>query len=143
LLTDQLSILFQLRRGRGEEKRWAETQVMPIPAEARENVQMDMHHFLTSSTPVSQEQVDALAFQATASQSCIHTPGHLHQTPRGEIFQLGELGNMLAWHNQDVAGIDWMNVHEGDAQVVLVNKISRGETGEDVTEDAGCHKLII
>ena len=115
----------------------AETQVMSISNEARDDMQVDMHHLLPCGTTVGEEEVHPIALDAAEAQGSIHALGDLEDMTDSLRGEFGNQGGVLAGYNQHVTRIDGADIHEGDTQVVLVDKVSGGGAGKDVAEYTG------
>jgi hypothetical protein len=115
---------------------------MSISNEARDDMQVDVHHLLPCGTTVGEEEVHPIALDAAEAQGSIHALGDLENMAGRLLGEVGNQGGVLTGYNQHVTRIDGADIHEGDTQVVLVDKVGGGGAGEDVAKDARGHNML-
>lgn len=89
----------------------AESQVMPVTAEAGDHVQVDVHHILPGRASIRQEQVDSLTFDLAFPQSGIHLLGDFEHMSCRFLIQLGYQFGMPDRDHQHMPGLTgWMSM---------------------------------
>jgi hypothetical protein len=59
---------------------------------------------------------------------------HLKQLSSHLGIEIGEIERMLNWGYQNMTGVDWLDVHEGDHLPISMNLTERRQTFNQVAE---------
>jgi hypothetical protein len=96
-----------------------------------------MGHLLPGSGAIGEEKVDSLAADIGPADRCRQSHAYLKYLAPHRLVQICQIWGMLAWDDQDVAGIDGLDIHKGHDTLILVYHAGRGLASQDLTEDTG------
>jgi hypothetical protein len=122
--------------------RWAEFEAKPIPLETWKDVQVDVKDLLPGYFAIGEEEVNALAPQITPVQSGSDALTNFEEMPAGFFVEGGQVRGVGDRDDEDVAGVDGLDVHEGSALFVPVDEAGRKCTHKDFAENAVSHFSI-
>src|SRR6187455_2644135 len=116
-----------------------ETQPEVVPLESRKHVQVSVKDFLHGRFTIRQEIVDALALQRAGSQGSGRALRNKHHGPSLLGSHIRHQRRMANRHDQQVAQVHWLDIHERGDEIIPVDKTRGSLTGKDPAEDAVSH----
>lgn len=102
---------------------------------------MDVEYLLHGSLSVCEEEVDSLAPKPTSPQRGRYSLRHAKELRASLLREICQRGGRLIGDDKDVAGVDWLDVHERRDQVVAVDERGRGISPEDLVENSFSHVI--
>lgn len=101
-----------------------------------------MEHFLAGDGTIGVEEVYPLTPELAVTQRCSETLGDDEHPGRGGGVDVGEGDVVRLGDDEQVAGVDRVDVQEGIDQLVSVNKAGRCPAIHDGAEDAGSRARV-
>ena len=74
---------------------------------------MNMENFLPGGITICKKEIYSFALHATYAQNCGQTLRHTKHLSAFPLFQVCQIGSMSVRHDQQMAGIHRLNIHEG------------------------------
>src|SRR6187200_3307913 len=102
-------------------------------------MQMDVEDFLHGSLAVRKKQVHAFAAHATLSNRCRETVSDAQEVGSALGIDVGQIGRVLIWNDEQVAGIDRLDIEKGGTLLIAIDDAGRQASIQDTTEDAIVH----
>ena len=110
-----------------------------VALEARDHVQVNVEDILAGRFAVGEEEVDTFAAQAGTAHGGRHALGDAKQVHAGGFVQLGQVGGVGLGDDQQVTRHHGIQVHKGQADVVLEDDTCRRLPCGNRAEDAIDH----
>ncbi len=115
------------------------TEVHPkaISLETRNHMQMNMKDLLPGCFSICQEEVHPITPYARSSHRTCQLRCYPKEVTPDFCVQLCKVGCMRPRHNQKMARIDGLNVHECHCLIISIDDTCWGSLPDDLTEHAG------
>jgi hypothetical protein len=107
----------------------------PVAFIAWKDVQMDVENFLHGCLAIRQKEIDAFTLHAALTQRRGETPCDAEHLRAFFLFQVGEMSGVSVRDDEQVTGINRLDVHEGGTNFIPVNKAGFRLACQDFTED--------
>jgi hypothetical protein len=105
-----------------------------IPLKAGDDMQVDVKDLLTGDVPICEEEVHPFAAYARTPDRIRQHHGHLEHVTACPSVEVSQIGGVDARHDEQVPGVDRLDVHEGHDLVVGINQAGRCFSPDDVTK---------
>jgi|SRR5690349_20264401 hypothetical protein len=102
-------------------------------------MQMDMENILPGRFPMCQKKIDALILYLCLWKAQRDPLRDLKQMGAGFRRQIRKVLGVGFWNDKDMSGVDRLNVHERQAEVIFVDDAGGGFAFYNLTKDTGCH----
>jgi hypothetical protein len=103
---------------------------------AWKEMEVNVEYLLVCCFTIGKEEVDPFAVQPAGTHGGDQLMGHPHQVGGGIGVKIGQICGMEIWDNQQVSGIDRLEIHECRAPFVAVDETAGRLTGKNIAENA-------
>lgn len=97
---------------------------------------MSVEDVLTGRLAVSQENVEPLTADTGCLDRSLKANGHIEKVCADSFVEISERRSVTAGNNEHVPWIDWLDVHERDHDIVVMDDAGWLAVSENFTEDA-------
>ncbi len=104
-------------------------------------MQMNMKYFLSCRFAMSQKEIHAFILHMSLRQTQGNLLRNLKQMCANLRGQISKIVEMRFRYNKDMPGIDRLNIHERQADIIFIYFTRRRFGLHDLTENTGCYQL--
>lgn len=119
---------------------WTKPEAKPVAPKSWYHVQVDVKDLLPCGFAMRQQEIDPLTFETT----CGERPGDflrdLKQMGTRLRVKIEKICRMRPWDDEHMAGVDRLDIQEGEGELIFVDFARRCAAFCDLTEDARGHQ---
>ena len=106
-------------------------------------MQVDVKYFLSGDCAIGEKEIDAFARDWTFAKRGCDSLGYLEEMLTCGDGKLREVGGVFQRNDEYVPGGNGLDIHKGNAHIILVDEARLTLFENDVSENTGFHPLAI